>query len=268
MRQAINQDNIGALKPLLVIGWARLMAIGTATALSLVSSCDCGGEKAFSYDFSPSVGDTWYYRELEDSAANYIDTVINVGITDYKGIPAWLLFSTHAGDSAQHETTTAFFRRDTFYHYSRTNGFFPETINYNGDIFVCTFEHPYMEIAWLPRYLDLGDNWEVATEEGKIKRLSDGHEYELTATVVAVFDSVENLSFNDTVYGYGELNYTECIRVVYTGKLEFEGIPIDLTIGKTWWMSGPGAVKQYAYATDSAGNYDPLDMYLLDYTGD
>jgi len=251
---------------------ARFLSWVGAAAISLVSSCDCGGQPAFSYDFSPSVGDTWYYRELEDSAAEYLDTIINVGITDYQGIPAWLLFSTHAADSAQHETTTAFFRGDTFYHYSRTNGFFPETINYNGDIFVCTFEHPYMEIAWIPRYLDLGDNWEVATEEGKIKRLSDGHTYDLTATVIAVFDSVENLSFTDTIYdtlfGSEPHIYNECIRVVYTGKLEFEGIPIEIIIGKTWWMSGPGAVKQYAYSTDSVGNYDPLEMYLLDYTGD
>jgi hypothetical protein len=249
--------NIG----LRVAGWA------IAGALAALSSCDCGREKAFTYDFSPSVGDTWYYRELEDSAAKYLDTVIVVGTTDYHGIPAWLLFSTHAGDPTQHETTTAFFRGDTFYHYSRTNGFFPETISYNGDVFVCTFNNPYMEIAWLPRQLDLGDNWEVATESGKIKRLSDGHTYDLTATVTAVFDSVENLSFNDTVFGYGQLNYNECIRVIYTGKLEFEGIPIELVIGKTWWMPGPGAVKQYAYATDTLGNYDPLDMYLLRYTG-
>lgn len=244
-----------------VAGW------GTALALSLVSSCDCGGEKAFKYEFSPTVGDTWYYRELADSAAaEYMDTVIMVGTTDYQGILAWLLFSNHAGEHP--ETTTAFFRGDTFYHYSRTTGFFPETINYNSDVYVCSFNHPFIEIAWLPRYLDLGDNWAVATDKGKIKRLSDGRTYNLTATVTAVFDSVENLSFTDNIYGYGQLSYTECIRIVYTGKLEFEGIPIELVIGKTWWKAGLSAVKQYAYSTDSVGNYDPLEMYLLDYTGD
>ncbi|MEO0191650.1 MAG: hypothetical protein ABIM46_02580 [candidate division WOR-3 bacterium] len=254
-------------------GIVRFLGFAGATAVSLISSCDCDKEKAFSYEFYPSVGDTWYYREVEDEAASYyFDTVICVGTTEYHGIPAWLLFSTHKKDSSQHETTVVFFRQDTFYHYSRTTGFFPESITYQGERYVCTFDHPFIEIAWLPRYIDMGDQWEVATDEGKIKRLSDGRTYELTATVTAVFDSVQNLSFTDTIYdtlfGSDPHTYNECIRVVYTGKLEFEGIPIELIIGKTWWMSGPGMVKQYAYATDSSGNYDPLDMYLLYYSGD
>jgi len=252
----------------------RKLAFLTVSALMLFLSCDCdGSEPAFGIEYPMNTGDAWYYREVADSAANYQDTVLNIGDTTYQGILACLLFSTHAKDTAKQETTTAFYRGDdghgidTLYHFSRTTGFFPDTINYGGHAWFITFDHPNMEIAWIPRKLDLGDEWPVATDEGWI--VSDsGDQYHLKVSVNAVFDSIQSLSFNDTIYGFGQLDYPNCSRVVYTGNFEFQGLPFSLVISRSWWRDGVGPVKHWAYATDTTGAFDPLEEYLLDYTGD
>ncbi len=253
-----------------------LLTLAGVLMLGLSCDCDSSSEPAFKVDQPLNNGDAWFYTQTNPDTTNpgdmYIDTVMVVGQTNYNGIPAVLLFSTHAKDTAKQETTVAFYRgpegMDTLYHYSKTTGFFPDTINYNGETYYITFDHDHMEIAWLPRKLDLGDQWNVAYDSGVITKASTNESYHLTATVNAVFDSVLSVSFDDRFYGYGHLEYPNAIRVIYTGNLEFEGVPITLTIGKSWWVDGTGEVKHWAYSTDSTGAYDPLEEVLLDYTGD
>ncbi len=251
----------------------RRLALALTFGALLVGSCECGGEsgKDFRVDVPLAVGDTWYFREEDDSAAAlYLDTTIAVKDTVFKGTDALALYTVHA--NYQRDTVLAYIRGDTYYHYSRTTGFFPESLNWQGSWYYVEFDEPKIEIAWLPLELDLGDDWVVARSSGKIRKEGESPE-PVSAEVTAVFDSIQTVQILDTIYtqlhpGETLLVYENALRVRYIGHLTYKGIPIDLEIGRSWWLPGYGVVKQWTYSTDEEGRYDPLVMYLVKYTGE
>ena len=233
--------------------------------LALVAGCGGNQEKLFSMEPPLAVGTRWIYWEttLADTDDPYLDTALIVGDTVYQGIDAFLVYSTHAGDTSKRETTVAFIRGDTLYHYTRTNGFIPETVVALGDTWVSEFDEPYIEVAWSPLSMDLGENWIMATSSGTITRLSDMRQWHLSASVVAVFDSLLPVSFSDSIPWLGEVDvdYGECARVVYTLTLQPEGMPpIELTLNKIWWHPSYGDVYHWAYSNDEA-----LEQVLVDF---